>query len=508
MITCIRRADWVVAWEDGRHVYHRDVDLAFDDGAASDAAGIVHLGSDYQGPADRELDGSDRLLLPGLVNVHSHPSSEPMNKGYREEFGNPLLYWSPLYDRAGLLRPDDEGRRAATELALAEMLTSGVTSVCDLAAPWPGWLDVLAGSGMRAWAVPGFASARWVPRTAKGGAGGAEPVGPVNANDVGYDWDEAAGHRALEAAIAVAERADAHPSGRLAGMLSPAQVDTCSEELIRAAIEAADEHGWRIQIHAAQSLFEFHEMTRRHGCTPIQWLDRIDALRPTTTVAHGIFLDRHSWTRWPTDLDRDLLADTGTGLAHCPVVFSRHGQAAENIGGYLRSGITVGIGTDSFPHNLLEELRTAATLGWLTTGDVRSITTGELFAAATVGGASLVGRDDLGRLAVGAAADVVSVDLTHRAMVPVRDPLRSLIYTAADRAVTDVFVAGRPVVVDGRVTTIDVDDAGRRLDEARRRAEATAGDRHHLGLAASDLSPLSLPVSRPVGDGRAGAAGP
>ena len=78
-------------------------------------------------------------------------------------------------------------------------------------------------------------------------------------------------------------------------------------------------------------------------------------------------------------------------------------------------------------------------------------------------------------------------------MRPVRDPLRSLIYTAADRAVTDVFVAGRPVVVDGRVTTIDVDDAGQRLDEARQRAESSAPERHHLGRSARDLSPLSLP---------------
>ncbi|MEM9562746.1 MAG: amidohydrolase family protein [Actinomycetota bacterium] len=497
MITCIRRADWVVAWDGGRHVYRRHVDLAFGDGTgdrAGDADRIVHLGPDYTGPADREIDGTDRLLLPGLVNVHSHPSSEPINKGYREEFGNPLLYWSPLYDRAGLLRTgDDEARLAATELALGEMLTSGVTSVCDLAAPWSGWLDTLAGSGMRAWAVPGFASARWVPRTSADAAS----VGIVHAHDVDYEWDEAGGHRALAAAVDAAEEADRHPSGRLAGMLSPAQVDTCSAELIRAAVDTADAHGWRIQIHAAQSLFEFQEMTRRNGCTPIQWLDRIGALRPTTTIAHGIFLDRHSWTRWPTDLDLDLLASTGTGLAHCPVVFSRHGQAAEDIGGYLRSGITVGVGTDSFPHNLLEELRMAATLGWSTTGDVRSITTAELFTAATVGGAALVGRNDLGRLAVGAAADVVSVDLTTPAMQPVRDPLRSLIYTAADRAVADVFVAGRPVVVDGRVITIDVDDAGRRLDEARRRAEATASDRHHLGRPAVDLSPLTLPV----GDG-------
>lgn len=490
MTTCIRAADWAIVREGGRHVYRHGVDIVFGGAAdgASDRGRIVHVGDPYEGPVTTEIDGAGRLVMPGLVNIHSHPSTEPVNKGYREEFGNPLLYWSPLYDRAFLLGPDDEGRVAAAELALGEMLTSGVTSVCDLSSPYPGWIDTLVRSGVRAWAVPGFASARWAPE-----AGDTIDPNAGHAHRVRYDWDEEAGHRGLERAVAVAAEAEAHPCGRLSAMLSPSQVDTCTGELLGAALAAARDRGWRIQVHAAQSLFEFQEITRRHGLTPIQWLDHIGVLGPDTVVAHGIFLDRHSWTRWPTDRDLDLLADSGVGLAHCPVVFSRHGQAVESIGSYIRRGVTVGIGTDSFPHNLLEELRVAATLGWMTSGDVRSITTGELFEAATVGGAALVGRDDLGRIEVGAAADLVLVDLDHRAMRPVRDPLRSLIYTAADRAVREVFVDGEQVVAGGQVLTLDLDAAGDRLDAARVRAEETSASRHHRGRTARQVSPLSLP---------------
>ena len=111
--------------------------------------------------------------------------------------------------------------------------------------------------------------------------------------------------------------------------------------------------------------------------------------------------------------------------------FARNGQALEDLGGYVRRGVRLGIGTDSFPHNMLEEMRLAAILARVVTSDVTSVSTAEVFHAATIGGADLVGRSDLGRLSVGATADLVLVDVSHPSMMPVRDPLRSLIYTAA-----------------------------------------------------------------------------
>ena len=418
--------------------------------------------------------------MPGLINVHSHPSGEPLKKGFREEFGNPQLWWCPLYDRSFIYHAGLEGQLASAEYAFCEMLLSGVTSVVDLSTPYDGWHDLLASSGLRGWPVPMFGSAEW--RTSNG-------------HSVEYVWDEPGGMRALDDAIALCEAAERHPSGRLEAMLSPVTVDLCTEELLRSSLEVATERGWKAHVHASQSMVEFHEMTRRHGVTPIQWLDSIGFLGPSTVLAHGMFIDAHSWTKWPTDLDRGLLADSGTNLAHCPVVFSRHGQGLEDIGGYIRRGIPVGIGTDSYPHNVLEEMRTAATLGWMTTSNVGSVTTAELFTAATVGGSSLVGRSDLGRIDVGAVADIVLVDLDHPSMSPVRDPLRSLIYTAADRAVRDVFVDGNHVVVDGAVTTLDYFDAARRLQEAGEQAERDVPLRHYAGNSAREISPLTLPES-------------
>ena len=115
--------------------------------------------------------------------------------------------------------------------------------------------------------------------------------------------------------------------------------------------------------------------------------------------------------------------------------------------------------------------------------------------AATVGGATALLRHDLGRLAPGKKADLVLVDLTVAQMVPARDPLRSFIYHAADRAVREVFVDGLRVVAGGKVVTLDQDAAGRRLVEAQRRMLDAAPARDYRGRNAAQISPLSLPLA-------------
>ena len=154
----------------------------------------------------------------------------------------------------------------------------------------------------------------------------------------------------------------------------------------------------------------------------------------------------------------------------------------------------MGIGTDCSPHNMLEEMRSAAILARVTAGDLETVSTADVFHAATVGGATALGRDDLGRLAPGAKADIVVVDLADVTMQPARDPLRSLIYTAAERAVRDVYIDGRQVVADGTVLTLDRADAAGRLAEAQARMLSATPQHDWKGRGAEEVSPLSLPV--------------
>ena len=118
-----------------------------------------------------------------------------------------------------------------------------------------------------------------------------------------------------------------------------------------------------------------------------------------------------------------------------------------------------------------------------------NVTSGDVFNCATLGGAKLLGRSDIGRLAVGAKPDVVMIDLTHPAMQPRREPLRSLIYAAADRAVRHVFVAGRQVVKDGKVLTMDYAAASDGVNAAQSRALAKASSLDWAGRSIDELSP-------------------
>lgn len=474
MTTRIRRAEIVVAYDPAAddHVYRRNLDVVFD------KTGILHVGDGWSGSVGREIDGAGFMVMPGLVDIHSHPSSEPGNKGMTDEVGSPKLYNSSLYEFLWLFRADAEGIPHLNHVAWSELLMSGVTTLVDLSFPSDGWLDRAAASGLRMVLAPMYRNGRWFTR---------------NGYTVEYELDDAAGRKAMEEALRIVDAARAHPSGRLSGMVCPAQIDTCTEELFRASIAAAKERGIPIQTHAGQAIVEFHEMVRRTGMSAVQWLDSIGFLGPNASIAHGIFLDHHPWVRWPTRTDIGRLAETGTSLAHCPTVFGRRGVTLRDLGHYLAAGINVGIGTDTFPHNMLEELRHAGIFARITAESHAAVTTGQIFRAATLGGAKLLGRSDIGRIAPGAQADLVMVDITHPMMRPTRDPLKSLINAAAERAVSHVFVQGRQVVDKGRVLTMDYAAAAEGLEQAQRRALAKASSLDWAGRSVDELSPPSLP---------------
>lgn len=476
MTTVIRNADWAIVWNaaQSRHEYARGVDVAFD------GAAIAHVGKGYQGPADVEVDGRDRLVLPGMINIHTHPTSEPLRKGMTDETLSPGFWHSSLYEYLTTIGNDQEGMAAAVQVAMAELMLSGVTTVVDLSVPFEGWLDILAESGLRAVIAPMFRDARWLTQ---------------DGHSLEYEWDIAAGRKAFDAAARLIDLANQHPTGRLSGMVAPSQIDTCGADLLRDAHDHAKERNLPFQVHAAQSMTEFQEMQRRHGMTPIQWMHSVGALDERSIVGHGIFLDHHPWVHWPTRIDLGLLADTGATVAHCPTVFAKRGINLRTFGDYRRAGVNLGIGTDTYPHNFIEEMRNAIYVARAAAGRLDDTFASDVFDAATIGGAQALRRDDIGRLSVGAKADVVLVDLSDRSMRPLYDPLRSLVFAAGERAIRDVFVDGKAVVRDGVCQTIDLETAMQALQEAQNRAAALTSERDWNRRTIDQLAPRSLPMA-------------
>ena len=472
-VSQIKNARVVIAWDESasRHVYLSNQDVVFS------PEGIIQIGGSYTGPCDSVIDGRQFMVMPGLVNIHSHPAAEPINKGLWDEVGGKKLYNSTLYEYLFLLEPDADAARAARQVAVAELLKSGVTTFCDMSPPEDGWVNQLAQSGIRAVVAPMFRSATWSTR---------------NGRTVDYTFDEPLGRENFARALAVIDEARKHPSARIGGMVAPSQIDTCSESLLRDAYQAAEHQNLPFQIHAGQSIVEFLEITRRHGMTPIEYMKNIGILGPRTTVGHGIFLDHHPWVRWPRTDDLGMLAEAGASVAHCPVTFARRGIALQQFGKYRQRGVNIGIGTDTYPHNMLEEMRLATYIARVIEGNPHDTTTEEVFLAATIGGARVLLRDDIGRLAVGCKSDLVLVDCSHPGMQPCYDPLRSLIYSASERAVSHVFVDGHQLVRDGEVLTIDHRSAARAVEDAQKRAVQGIDRRDWAGRKLSELSPPTL----------------
>jgi cytosine/adenosine deaminase-related metal-dependent hydrolase len=389
------------------------------------------------------------------------------------------MYMTGLYERSLAFVPDQDGLLACAEAAYCELLQSGVTTIADLSSPYPGWLDLLAQSGLRGVVAPGYASSRWLLE---------------NDFELKFVWDEAAGRRGFEESLRLLAQADQHPCGRLSGMLYPAQIETCTADLFRDSIAAAREQNRPLTTHLSQSVLEFQEIVRRHGKTPAQYAQELGILGPNTILGHAIFIDEHSWLHWSSRQDLEILARSGTTVAHCPTPFARYGQVLEDFGRYLRAGVRMGIGTDCAPHNMLEEMGRAAVLARIAAGDITTVSTADIFHAATVGGATALLRDDIGRLAPGMKADLVLVDLEHPLMRPLYDPLRNLVYTAAERAVREVYVDGTRVVADGKVLTLDQEDALGRLQQAQERMIQDVPAHDYARRRAEEIVPLSLPV--------------
>ena len=481
--TVLANADWVIGFDGQGHRLMKDGTVAFAGNT------ITYVGTSYQGPADTVIDARGRVILPGLVNMHTHLALEARTKGFQDDRGSRKLWMSGLFEFLPMFNAADaEGAVDGLRFAAVELLKSGTTSVLDMV--WRTWrtpmdwlndeaVNVLGESGLRVFTGPMVRSARWYT---------------TNGHEVLYEWDLEAGRQAFRAALDFVEKRTGEWNGRLTGLLIPAGPDTVEPALLPEFMTAARRLGVPVQLHAAQTKHETLEMLRRHGQTPIEFLAQHGMVGPQVILGHAVFLAHHSMIRYPDHDDLGLVASTGTHVSHCPWNFARRGMRMETFGGYLRRGVNVTLGTDTAPHDMFEEMRWAAMISKVTSNDSALPTAGETFTAATLGGARALGRDDLGRLSAGAKADIVVVDARTMNMRPMRDPVKNLVYHGASRSVERVFVDGRQLVENGRVVGVDEAALAQRVQAAAERTLATIHERDWAGRTHDQLSPLAFPL--------------
>jgi cytosine/adenosine deaminase-related metal-dependent hydrolase len=146
----------------------------------------------------------------------------------------------------------------------------------------------------------------------------------------------------------------------MTAMLFPGHVDSCTQALLRETRKAAKEMGVRVQIHATINLFEFHTVMQRERCTPIELLHKIGFLDPEVSLSHCIFISGHSWLAYPYADDLKIIADSGASVVYSPLKYLKLGITMESFDRYRRASINMGIGTDTFPKDILSDMRYAA----------------------------------------------------------------------------------------------------------------------------------------------------
>lgn len=465
-------ARMIVAYQDGEHRLLENGCVVIEGNS------ILHVGKDWDGQAEIVIDAGNRVITPGLINTHTHLAGSPLDKSFIEDVGKRQWSMSGLVEMlpARAAAMDAEAAEACVDYSMAELLRTGTTTVMEIGGIGDYVADAAERAGLRAYIANGYRSGRWLTRDGK---------------KVEYEWDEEAGEEGFKRAIKFIERIDGRANGRIKGFLSPLQVDTSTEELLKKSREASDEMRVPLALHVSQSVFEFDEMTRRHGMTPVEWLDSIGFLSEWNILGHVIIIAGGSWAQYAGD-DLKLLAEHGASVAHCVWVFARRGIAMESFPEYQRRGVNMTLGTDTNPQSMIEALRWTAVLGKIMDRQTETVTGLDVFNAATLNAAKMLHRDDLGRIAPGAKADLLFWDAEALFMAPLRDPIKNIVYNATPEDLREVMIDGLWVLRDGQPLNVDQREVSRRLQFAGERmwAEMGAGDWANRGV--DELSPQLL----------------
>ncbi len=491
MITLIR-GGWVVAYDGGRHRVIPNGEVAFE------GARIVYAGPRWDGVPAQVVEAPGMLVSPGFINTHGHIGVELMAAFVDMPMvgDRPVRYGlSEAYAARSDLPPSltVEEQRLSAEFALVQMLKCGSTTIVDAAGSGTLWwlgnpprdeemlLETAARVGARVYASLSYRSGR---------------VHYDRDGRAGWFWDEAGGLEGLRRAVEFALRHRGTRGGLVETLLCPHAVDNCSADLLRATRQAATEHGLIVQVHCAQYEFEVRRIRDTFHCTPVEHLANLGFLGPDVILGHTIYVQGHVAMGGDPAKDLRLIAGAGASVAHSPLPFARRGETLQSFGRYRAAGINVAIGCDVWPADIIGEMHLAWFLGKAVDRTANIPTCQDVFDAATLGGARALNRDDLGRLAPGATADILLIDLGRYHIGPVLDPIRALVTCAAGQDVHSIWVAGRKVVDGGRALFADEGTLKAGAGQVYRSLVRAARERDPVG--ASPESMLGLDFMPPV----------
>ncbi len=471
---------WVVAFNGKSHEVYEQGSVVFEGDR------IVHAGGPYAGPADTRLSARGKLVSPGFINTHVHTTGnagdylllDMAKNDYRTS--NYMSFAAPL--KGKMTPPPPEAVAALRTFVFLHALRQGTTTIIDVGGQrgdWEGYVRLIDELGVRVYGSPPFRD-----RNTFSDAQGR----------LYYDHDASVGAQGLKDAVAFIREYDGAAQGRLRGMLNPSQVETCSEPLLRACKDAARELDVPVHTHAGGNLVEFQRIMDEYRKTPIQFLADIGFLDDRALIGHGVFTTAHAWSHYPFGDDLRVLASLGATVGHCPYKYAKMAMTLCSFQRYLDAGVNLAIGTDTFPMDMVAELRWASILAKVADANYQAGQHRDVFNAATLGGCKFLRRDDLGRLAPGAKADILLINLDHLGAPVYADPIKALIDAGSGRDVDTVIVDGKILVQGGRTTRIDEDEVYARAREVTERFWSNVPTWRWDGAPVDRIIPPAFPI--------------
>ena len=366
--------------------------------------------------ADETIDCRDMLVMPGLVNTHTHLCAG-LFRGLAEDVGRDT--WGADYRVPGQEQFQLSDYLLSARLACQEQLLNGVTCVADRWSNMDKIAEEIAASGLRA--------------------------------IVGHTLTDQSAADAWSVAEALIERWGVSPVGRVSAGLAPRAPDACTDDVLRRCARMAERHGCRVFIHAAQSESEIAKLRERGYDGALACLENNGLAGPHVVAAHCIYLSAAEIARW---------SKSPIAIAHCPA--SNLKIEARTLALHKLLGRTaIGLGTDwaasDNAMDMFAELRIAALVGKLIADDPTALPVETMLRLATIDGARALGLDEvIGSVEPGKRADLVVLDLTRLEASPAHNLAANVVYSMGVRCVRDVIVDGAVLVRNGQATRADI----------------------------------------------------
>ena len=383
---------------------------------------------------DEVKDMSGKLLIPGLVNAHTH-AAMTLLRGVGSDLSLQEWLFEKIVPIEDKLTPDDI--RVGTELAMLEMLACGTTSFSDMYFFPEVTAEAVISSGMK--------------------ANLNRPVQSFDPSERGED------SRRIKEALALYEGYNGAGDGRVKIDFCVHAEYTCTEAVTRYLANIVREKRGNLHIHLSETEKEQRQCIEKYGKTPLRWFYDLGALDSRAFCAHCV---------WVTDEDMELMTKLGIGAVHNPTSNLKLGSGFAPVQKMLDLGINVALGTDGASSNnnlnMLEEMHLASIIHNGYTGDPTIMKPASVIRMATKNGAIIQGRADTGEIKVGMRADITAIDLSAPHLRPNVDTPALLCYSAQSSDVCMTMADGRVLYENGEYLTLDRE---RILFEAERAAK-------------------------------------